>query len=53
MTPRSPASDEADRKARFCLAYGIAPSEYDDLTDIEIAAFKRAARELVEENRNG
>lgn len=26
-------------KAEFCLKTGIAPSEYDMLTDVEIAAF--------------
>ena len=40
---------QAKEKAQFCLATGIAPSEYDQLTQIEIAAFidefnKRAAR---------
>lgn len=34
-TPR----EELIRKARFCLALGIAPSEYDAMTDEEIDAF--------------
>lgn len=40
-------SEEVDRdralalkaKARFCLATGIAPSEYDQMTDDEVDAF--------------
>lgn len=31
--------EQAKFKARFCLATGIAPSEYDNLTQIEINEF--------------
>lgn len=31
--------EQAEAKATFCLGLGIAPSEYDELTQIEIAAF--------------
>lgn len=33
--------EQARQKARFCLATGIAPSEYDNLTIIEINEFSR------------
>lgn len=29
----------AYEKAEFCLATGIAPSEYDNLTQVEVEAF--------------
>ena len=37
----SDADDEAPArvKAEFCLVLGIAPSEYDRLTDDEVTAF--------------
>lgn len=38
--------DQAKDKARFCLATGVQPSEYDELTEIEINAF------IAEANRN-
>lgn len=38
MTPE-PGEEEARAKAEFCLITGIAPSEYDALTDLEIHAF--------------
>lgn len=31
--------EHAKQKAQFCLATGIAPSEYEQLTQIEINAF--------------
>lgn len=31
--------EHAKRKAEFCLATGVQPSEYDRLTQIEINAF--------------
>ncbi len=36
-------------KARFCLITGVAPSEYDRLTDDERDAFTRIANDLAEE----
>lgn len=33
------AAEAAAAKAEFCLTLGIAPSEYDGLTDAEVAAF--------------
>lgn len=33
--------DPADEKAEFCLATGVQPSEYDQLTDDERDAFIR------------
>lgn len=30
---------QAEQKAQFCLRLGIAPSEYDGLTQVEIEAF--------------
>lgn len=39
--------DELDAKAEFCLTTGIAPSEYDRLTDAEIDAFIRAHNRLA------
>lgn len=35
--------DQAKRKAQFCLATGVQPSEYDNLTTIEINEFIREA----------
>lgn len=37
--PREIAREQAVAKAEFCLATGIAPSEYDQLTQHEIKAF--------------
>ena len=31
--------EHAKQKAQFCLATGVQPSEYDELTQIEINAF--------------
>ena len=31
--------DQAEDKAKFCLATGVQPSEYDKLTQYEINAF--------------
>lgn len=31
--------EHAKQKAQFCLATGISPSEYEELTQIEINAF--------------
>lgn len=31
--------DQASEKAKFCLATGVQPSEYDNLTQYEINAF--------------
>lgn len=31
--------ERAKEKAKFCLATGVQPSEYDELTQIEINAF--------------
>lgn len=47
--PEQIAEEQAKDKARFCLATGVPPSEYDNLTQIEINAFieeanKRAKR---------
>jgi len=36
-------------KAEFCLVTGVAPSEYDRLTDDERDAFITKANELAEE----
>ncbi len=36
-------------KAEFCLVTGVAPSEYDLLTDDEREAFIRIANRLAEE----
>jgi hypothetical protein len=43
---RSGTEDWAWDKAMFCLKTGIAPSEYDRLTDDEIAAFVDAFNDL-------
>lgn len=40
---REIAKERARDKASFCLATGIAPSEYDNLTQYEIEAFVREA----------
>jgi hypothetical protein len=37
------AEEQAADKARFCLATGVAPSEYDNLTQTEINAFIKEA----------
>lgn len=37
--------EQAETKARFCLGLSIAPSEYDQLTQIEIAAFLKVHKE--------
>lgn len=41
-----PADEEARFKADFCLRLGIAPSEYDGLTDTEVAAFVEVHKEM-------
>lgn len=33
------AKERAKEKAEFCLATGVQPSEYENLTQLEIAAF--------------
>lgn len=38
-------------KARFCLITGIAPSEYDLLTDDERETFVRVANDLAEDRQ--
>lgn len=38
-------------KAEFCLVTGVAPSEYDLLTDDEREAFVRTANRLAEERK--
>ena len=40
--------ESAKHKARFCLATGIAPSEYDNLTLVEVEEF---SKELERQNR--
>lgn len=35
----TPEEEAAHDKADFCLRLGIAPTEYDQLTDTEVAAF--------------
>lgn len=35
--------ESARKKAEFCLATGVQPSEYDELTMIEIEEFIKAA----------
>lgn len=40
--------EQAKQKARFCLATGIAPSEYDNLTMLEIQEF---SKEFERQNR--
>lgn len=37
------AKERAKEKADFCLATGVAPSEYDNLTQYEINAFIEVA----------
>lgn len=46
MDDRSGTEEWAWDKAMFCLKTGIAPSEYDQLTDEEIVAFVDAFNEL-------
>lgn len=46
MQQTPPEEVEAERKAHFCLALGIAPSEYDALTETEVAAFIREHNRL-------
>lgn len=46
MDDRSGTDDWAWDKAMFCLKTGIAPSEYDGLTDEEIVAFVEAHNTL-------
>lgn len=41
-------TEQAKHKARFCLATGIAPSEYDNLTLLEIQEF---TKEFERQNR--
>lgn len=44
--------ERAEEKAAFCLATGVAPSEYDNLTQYEINAFiKEANRRAKEANK--
>lgn len=37
---------QAKNKAKFCLATGIAPSEYDNLTQVEIQEFIKEANRM-------
>lgn len=41
--------DALEDKALFCLKTGMAPSEYDNLTDRELAAFVKVFNRLAEE----
>lgn len=40
------AEDAAREKARFCLRTGVQPSEYDAMTETEVAAFVEEHNEL-------
>lgn len=42
-------AEALEAKAEFCLVTGVAPSEYDRLTDDEREAFIDKANELAEE----
>ncbi len=42
-------AEALEAKAEFCLVTGVAPSEYDLLTDDEREAFIRTANRLAEE----
>lgn len=41
--------EAALEKANFCLVTGIAPSEYDNMTQTEVAAFTEAWNKLQKE----
>lgn len=45
----SPAEQAASDKADFCLRLGIAPSEYDGLTDTEVTAFITEYNKILKE----
>lgn len=38
-------------KAEFCLLTGIAPSEYDEMTDLERDAFIQTANKIAEKRK--
>ena len=42
-----------ERKARFCLATGIQPSEYDAMTEHELEVFTAEFNRILEERRHG
>jgi len=45
---------QAKMKAEFCLRLGVAPSEYDNLTQLEIEAFiEEFNRQAREKGRRG
>ena len=43
--------EQARAKAEFCLKTGVAPSEYDRLTGIEIEAFVKEFNRQAERNK--
>lgn len=45
-------ADALEAKAEFCLITGVAPSEYDRLTDDERDAFIDKANELAEDRNS-
>jgi hypothetical protein len=45
-------AEALEAKAEFCLITGVAPSEYDQLTDDEREAFIDKANELAEKRDN-
>lgn len=50
MTAGEPSEhvlEELRAKAEFCLNTGIAPSEYDEMTDLERAVFTEVHNERV------
>lgn len=49
----TPDEEYARQKADFCLALGVAPSEYDQLTDLEVAAFIEAHNRRVSAQNKG
>lgn len=48
LTARDEAESALEFKADFCLKTGIAPTEYDALTDEEVEAFVQAYNRLTE-----
>lgn len=38
--------EQAKAKANFCLVTGVAPSEYDELTNVEIDEFYKEYKRL-------
>lgn len=51
LDARTEVADAQEFKAEFCLKTGMAPSEFDALTDQELDAFVEAFNRLARERK--